>query len=110
MHVSEDRADAPIYQNVEVFNQLTLAFLNKHVWLEEVAARDEIWFNPGDDNFYLGIGGPPAKLGVVDANDDHVVTVISGKGGHSVAAYAGNNHIFDPDRNGTGIAVFVSNH
>jgi len=31
-------------------------------------------FNPGDDNFYPGIGGPPAKLGVVNANDDHVVT------------------------------------
>ena len=36
--------------------------------------------------------------------------VLSGKGGHSVAAYAGNNHIFDPDRAGTGIDVFVSSH
>ncbi len=79
-----------------------------HKFLTEVGGADQIWFNPGDDNFYLGIGGPPAKLGVVNANDDHVVTVISGKGGHSVAAYAGNNHIFDPDRNGTGIDVFVS--
>jgi hypothetical protein len=79
-----------------------------HKIVPEVGGADEIWHNPGDDNFYLGIGGPPAKLGVVDANDNHVVTVISGKGGHSEAAFAGNNHIFDPDRNGTGINVFVS--
>jgi len=79
-----------------------------HKLVSGVGGADEIWFNPGDDNFYVGIGGPPAKLGVVNANDDHVVTVLSGKGGHSVAAYAGNNHIFDPDRNGTGIDVFVS--
>jgi hypothetical protein len=79
-----------------------------HDIIPDVAGADEIWFNPGDDNFYLGISGPPAKLGVVNANDDHVVAVLTGKGGHSVAAYAGNNHIFDPDRNGTGIDVFIS--
>jgi len=79
-----------------------------HKFLPDVSGADEIWFNPGDHNFYLGIGGPPAKLGVVDANNNHLVTVISGKGGHSVAAYAGNNHIFDPDRNGIGIDVFQS--
>ena len=79
-----------------------------HKLISGVGGADEIWFNPGDDNFYLGIGGPPAKLGVVDANDDHVVTVLSGKGGHSVAAYTGSNHVFDPDRDGSGIDVFVS--
>ena len=80
-----------------------------HTIIPNVGGADEIWFNPGDDNFYLGIGGPPAKLGVVDANDDHVVAVLAGKGGgHSVAAYAGNNRIFDPDSGGNGISVFVS--
>ena len=77
-----------------------------HTIVSGVGGADEIWFNPGDDNFYLGIGS--GKLGVVDANNDRVVTVVSGKGGHSVAAFAGNNHIFDPDRNGTGIDVFSS--
>jgi hypothetical protein len=76
--------------------------------VQGVGHADEIWFNPGDSNFYLGIGGPPAKLGVVDANNDHVVAVLPGKGGHSVAAYSANNHVFDPDRTGTGINVFVS--
>ena len=31
LHVFEDCAHTPIYQNVEAFNQRTLAFLNKHV-------------------------------------------------------------------------------
>jgi pimeloyl-ACP methyl ester carboxylesterase len=31
LHVFEDCSHAPIYQNVEAFNQRTLAFLNKHV-------------------------------------------------------------------------------
>ncbi len=30
MHVFEDCAHAPIYENVEAFNQTTLAFLSKH--------------------------------------------------------------------------------
>jgi 2-hydroxy-6-oxonona-2,4-dienedioate hydrolase len=31
LHVFEDCSHAPIYQNVEAFNQRTLAFLDKHV-------------------------------------------------------------------------------
>jgi len=73
-----------------------------------VGGADEIWFNPGDANFYLAIFSPPT-LGVVNADTDHLVQVLSGKGSHSVAAYAGNNHIFDPGA-GTGIHVFVSGH
>jgi hypothetical protein len=78
----------------------------------DVGGADEIWFNPGDDNYYLGISGPPARVGVVN-NGDHVVAVLAGPnggsvGGHSVAAYAVNNHIFAPDRTGTrGVDVFV---
>jgi hypothetical protein len=93
-----------------------------HTIVSGVGGADEIWFNPGDNNFYLGIGGTAGvldsnKLGVVDADNDHVVTVISGKGGHSVAAYAANNRIFEPDLHRTadpavsvanGVAVFVS--
>ena len=79
-----------------------------HKFVEGVGGADEIWFNPGDNNFYLGISGPPAQLGVVDADNDHVVAVLTGKGGHSVAAYAANNHIFDPDRSGSGIDIFAS--
>jgi len=82
-----------------------------HTIVPDVGGADEIWFNPGDHNFYLGISGSGAnggKLGVVDGNNDHVVAVLTGHGGHSVAAYAGNNHIFDPEKAGTGIALYIS--
>lgn len=72
-----------------------------------VGGADEVWFNPGDGNFYFAISSPPA-LGVVNGNDDHLVGVVAGHGGHSVAAYAGNNHIFQPESNQTGIAVYTS--
>ncbi|HLZ70220.1 MAG TPA: hypothetical protein VKV26_09980 [Dehalococcoidia bacterium] len=77
-----------------------------HAFIPEVGGADEIWFNPGDDNFYLAIFAG-ARLGVVNADNDKLVQILSGRGSHSVAAYAGNNHIFDPGF-GTGIAVFVS--
>ncbi|HLG71178.1 MAG TPA: hypothetical protein VK009_12200 [Chloroflexota bacterium] len=74
-----------------------------------VGGADEVWFNPGDGNFYFGISGTTApELGVVNGDNAHLVTTISGHGGHSVAAYAGNNHIFDPEKSGSGIAVFAS--
>jgi hypothetical protein len=77
-----------------------------HTLVPGVGGADEIWFNPGDNNFYLAIFAG-FKLGVVNATNDHVVQVLSGHGSHSVAAYAGNNHVFDPEF-GTGIAVFQS--
>jgi hypothetical protein len=79
---------------------------------------DEIWFNPGDKNFYLGISGPPARVAAVDGENDHVVAVLTGTdcghlaaqgcGGHSVAAYSGNNQIFAPNRFGLGVDVLAS--
>jgi hypothetical protein len=79
-----------------------------HMIVPDVGGADEVWFNPGDHNFYFGISAGP-KLGVVDGNNDHVVAVLSGHGGLSVAAYAGNNQILDPEKTATGIAVFTSN-
>jgi hypothetical protein len=78
-----------------------------HTIVSGVGGADEVWFNPGDKNFYLGIGRGQT-LGVVSQNDK-VVAVLSGHGGHSVAAYAGNNHIFDPESNQSGVAVFTNN-
>jgi hypothetical protein len=79
-----------------------------HKIVPGVGGADEIWFNPGDNNFYLGISSPTPSLGVVDADNDHVVQVIPNRGGHSVAAYARTNHIFDPIAAGGGIDLFVS--
>ena len=79
-----------------------------HTLVAGVGGADEIWFNPGDNNFYLGISAPTPSLGVVNATDDHLVQVIPGRGGHSVAAYAATNHVFDPIARGGGIDVFAS--
>ena len=71
-----------------------------------VGGADEVWFNPGDRNFYLAISGGP-DLGVV-GEDDILITVIADHGGHSVAANATSNVILAPDSKGTGVSVFVS--
>jgi hypothetical protein len=96
--------------------------------LPGVGAGDEVWFNPGDGNYYTGsatsplrptevISGTPltaqgaAVLGVIDAREQslkqlvptfNVPAVTTGPGAHaastahSVAANAGNNHVFVP--------------
>jgi len=104
-----------------------------------VGAGDEVWFNPGDGNYYTACSGSPlapnaitparppvgtatsapvltaqgvAFLGVIDAksqkllqlvptfNVPAVATPVSQKHpagtAHSVAANAGNNHVFVP--------------
>lgn len=76
-----------------------------------VGGADEIWFNPGDGNFYFGISdGSTGQVGAVNGADDRFIALQNG-GGHSVAAYAGNNHIFAPDKTGAnGIYVYASQH
>jgi hypothetical protein len=90
-----------------------------------VGASDEVYYNPGDNNYYTASStsplrpldlSPPADaqgaaiLGVIDARDEEVlqlaptfnVPAITGTGGHpastahSVAVDAKNNHIFVP--------------
>ncbi len=69
-----------------------------------VSGSDEVWFNPGDQKFYLGaIFNPPAKggssIGVIDAVTDTFVTNLatpSAAIGHSVAADSRNNRVFVP--------------
>ncbi len=67
--------------------------------ITQVGGSDEVWFNPGDKNFYLASrnnpGGP--VLGVIDAETNTWITnVKTGPGAHSVAANRANNHIFVP--------------
>ena len=61
-------------------------------------AGDEVWYNPGDNNFYApsGFGANPTVT-VIDGDSGEVTgTLPAGPGSHSVAAYRGNNHIFVP--------------
>lgn len=60
---------------------------------------DQVWFNPGDRNFYAAANGDPtgAVLGIVSTTTNSVIgTVKTSKGSHSVAADPVNNHIFVP--------------
>src|SRR5918911_257426 len=64
--------------------------------LPQTGGSDEVWFNPGENRYYLAERGPQA-LGIVDALTNRFVeNVESGVGAHSVAADAVNNHIFVP--------------
>jgi hypothetical protein len=84
-----------------------------------VGAGDEVWFNPGDGNYYATGSGRPFRplpaatakgstpLGVIDAEDQKLIqsvptyNVPAGPGhpagtSHSVAANAANNLVFVP--------------
>ena len=60
---------------------------------------DEVWFNPGDNRYYLAetpSTAPSQNLGVIDAATFSATKVQSGLGAHSVAADQALNHIFVP--------------
>jgi hypothetical protein len=56
---------------------------------------DEVWYNPGDNRYYLAQSAAQ-NLGVIDAATFASFTVQSGLGAHSVAADQALNHIFVP--------------
>jgi hypothetical protein len=58
---------------------------------------DEVWYNAGDNRFYASSGGAMPLLAAIDAQTGVLVNNSpAGPGVHSVAAYAGNNHVFVP--------------
>jgi hypothetical protein len=66
--------------------------------VEGTKGADEVWYNPGDNNYYApaGFGGMPT-LSVIDASTNKLLNNLpAGPGSHSVAAYRENNHIFVP--------------
>ena len=70
--------------------------------IPQVSGSDEIWYNPGDGNYYLAARGNPTaaggpSLGVIDAFTNKFVTnVPTDISAHSVAVDAKTNHIFVP--------------
>jgi DNA-binding beta-propeller fold protein YncE len=84
--------------------------------LPQTGGSDEVWFNSGENRYYLAERGPQS-LGIIDAlTNKFVENVQSGVGAHSVAADSLNNHIFvpimasDPACPNGCIAVFASVH
>jgi len=60
---------------------------------------DEVWYNPGDNKYYLAArdmpGGP--QLGVIDAATNQWLTnVTTNSNSHSIAVDPSNNHVFVP--------------
>lgn len=83
--------------------------------ITQVGASDEVWYNPGDNHYYLAArnwtsngmkGGPVTPvLGIIDAGTNQwIQNLPTGAAAHSVAVDSSNNHIFVPVP--TGIAVF----
>lgn len=83
--------------------------------ITQVGASDEVWYNPGDNHYYLaarnmtatGVKGGPVTpvLGIIDAaTNTWIQNLPTGAAAHSVAADPTTNHIYVPVP--TGIAVF----
>jgi hypothetical protein len=70
--------------------------------ITEVGGADEVWFNPGDRNYYISGRNNPASqggpvLGFINAErNEFVGSVPTEAGAHSVAADPRNNHVFVP--------------
>src|SRR6202035_1696042 len=71
-----------------------------------ITGSDEVWFNPGDDRYYLGASkalkpagsplGSGAVLGIVNDSSVLVKTIPQSSSSHSVAADEKRNLIFVP--------------
>jgi hypothetical protein len=82
-------------------NKTTLVFnatTQNYAYVANITGSDEVWFNAGDNRYYLGaskaVGG--AVLGVVDGTSVLIETIPQGSGSHSVAADSKRNFIFVP--------------
>jgi hypothetical protein len=89
----DGRAFAP---NTIIINGTTGAVLTT---INNVGFVDETWYNPGDNNYYLGARDMPTGpvLGVINAGTRLWLENVPTNGNaHSVAADPINNHIFVP--------------
>ena len=67
--------------------------------INNVGGVDEIWYNPGDNNYYLAARDMPngPVLGVIDAGQNiWLQNAATGSNSHSVAVDPINNHAFVP--------------
>ena len=71
--------------------------------VDKVGGVDEIWYNPGDNRYYLAArdmpGGP--VMGVIDATTNQwLVNVTTNSNSHSIAVDSNTNHVFVPLQSG----------
>jgi hypothetical protein len=71
--------------------------------INQTGGVDEIWFNPGDNRYYLAARDFPSgpQMGVIDATGRRwLVNVTTNSNSHSIAADNTTNHIFVPSQSG----------
>jgi hypothetical protein len=72
--------------------------------ITNVGGVDEIWYNSGDNRYYLAARDMPngPVMGVIDAKTrTWLVNVVTNSNSHSIAVDSGNNHVFVPLQAGT---------
>jgi hypothetical protein len=77
--------------------------------LAGMGGNDEVWYNPGDNQYFLAKSTAPANLGVADPNgtqDTPFAPTLTGS--HSVAADPVRNQVYVPFNDGSGIGVFTA--
>jgi hypothetical protein len=72
--------------------------------ITNVGGVDEVWFNSGDNRYYLAARDMPngPVMGVIDARTrTWLVNVTTNSNSHSISVDSGNNHVFVPLQAGT---------
>jgi hypothetical protein len=80
--------------------------------INNVGGVDEIWYNPGDNRYYLAARDMPTGpvLGIIDARTNlWLQNVVTNSNSHSVAVDPGNNHVFVPLQAGAGCTTQSAN-
>ena len=71
--------------------------------IDQVGGVDEIWYNPGDNRYYLAARDMPngPVMGVIDAGSNQwLVNVTTNSNSHSISVDSGINHVFVPLQSG----------
>jgi len=105
-----DKGFAPATVVIDLDTRETVRF-------EEVGGTDQVWYNPGDDCYYLAARGMTggSVLGIIDAGKLRwVENIPTSPDSHSVAADPLNNQVFVPaspteERPNGGVDVFARN-
>jgi hypothetical protein len=95
--------------NEIIMNGATGAILSN---IPYVGGVDEVWFNPGDNRYYLAARDMPTGpvLGVLDAvGRQWLQNVPSNTNSHSVAVDASNNRVFVPSQAGAACGTQSAN-
>jgi len=80
--------------------------------ITEVGGVDEIWYNSGDNRYYLAARDMPTGpvMGVIDAKSNlWLQNVVTNSNSHSVAVDPSNNHAFVPLQAGAGCTTQSAN-